>query len=62
MEGYFEKGVYYPPSKQPEELELIVRVKVEGMEELNKGVRVLEDLMKYGRVIHPDQQRLDVWQ
>ncbi len=49
--GYFEKGVYYPSPKQPEEIEMIIRVKVVGMEDLDTILERVKAIKEYASCV-----------
>lgn len=64
-DGYFEKGIYYPSPKQSEEMKMIIKVELEGYDEVKAKLKDLiidADLIQSAtsRVISPDQQRLEV--
>lgn len=64
-EGYFKKGVYYPPHKEPITDTLTIKIGIEGYEEEKAKLKALiidADLIRSAtdRFIPPSQQRLEV--
>jgi hypothetical protein len=65
MDGYFEKGAYYPPSKPQYYGDIIsIRIELDGYADQARVKELIDSAeLIFGstsRVIHPDQRCLDV--
>ena len=64
MDGHFEKGVYYLPQKPPIESTMVIKVEIEGYDEVKKKLKdLLIDaeliLSATSRIISENQTRLE---